>query len=361
MFLSCSFDAYEDLNLNDSNLKLNWNKAYEEDTMEKSIIGLRWALSYMGAKLPASLTSITSNSNSIEIDIEKLGFNDLAKQKLNILHKRIKESNEYRTTGAIDLGRYVTLLIGASEHYYEITGVPNQLNNLLSNYTLKSEKGYVNNSDVSLEHRIISFSEQRGFNQLFLSTETDPVTGNDLEFETVEILHNGQLRFGIFDQNGNRKNNADPTHSNAGKPAKCMWCHESSIQPLFSEQNNFDGFLPYPEFRSILLGYRTSHNNLKNALIDGVDYSNTQQHTLTELLYISFMEPSAKRLSIEWGIPLSEVQSKLSDLATHVHEEFPFLGDLYHRRDVEAYSPFEGLQVSSDVREQSEIEVNYIN
>jgi len=315
----------------------------------------------MGAKLPASLTSITSNSNSIEIDIEKLGFNDLAKQKLNILHKRIKESNEYRRTGAIDLGRYVTLLIGASEHYYEITGVPNQLNNLLSNYTLKSEKGYVNNSDVSLEHRIISFSEQRGFNQLFLSTETDPVTGNDLEFETVEILHNGQLRFGIFDQNGNRKNNADPTHSNAGKPAKCMWCHESSIQPLFSEQNNFDGFLPYPEFRSILLGYRTSHNNLKNALIDGVDYSQTQQHTLTELLYISFMEPSAKRLSIEWGIPLSEVQSKLSDLSAHVHEEFPFLGDLYYRRDVEAYSPFEGLQVSSNVREQSEIEVNYIN
>ena len=361
LFISCTINTYDDVSIIDPTFNLKWNKAYEEDTLEKSIIGLRWALSYIGAKLPTSLNGITSKYNSIEIDIEKLGFNEGAKQKLTVLHNKIKASDEYHTTNAIDLGRYVTLLIGASEHYYEITEVPLHLDSILNKYTLLPEKGYVNNSGVSLEHRIISFSEPGGLNQLFLCTETDTVSSNILEYESIEILPNGQLRFGIFDKDGNRKNNANPIHSNAGKPAKCMWCHESSILPLFKVQNNFNGYLPYLEFQNRLLEYRGAHNTLKNALADGVDYYQTQQHTLTELLYVSFMEPSAKRLSLEWGISLSEVQGKLSGLPTHNHEEFHFLGDLYHRKDVETHAPFEGLQVSSNVREQSEIEVNYIN
>jgi len=272
LLISCTNSPHEDLIGIDTTIKLKWNEAYEEDSLEKSILGLQWALSFLGAELPTALNGITLNFNSIEIDLDKLGFNVRAQQKLTILHNKLKASNEYQIKNAIDMGRYVTLLIGASEHYYAIIEVPNQLNSLLSKYTLKPEKGYINNSGVSLEHRIINFSEQDGFNQLFLSTETDSVSGDILEFETVEILPNGQLQFGIFDQNGNRKNNANPLHSNAGKPAKCMWCHESSILPLFRVQNNFDGFLPYLDFNNILLGYRTSHNNLKSTLINGVDY-----------------------------------------------------------------------------------------
>jgi hypothetical protein len=361
LLISCDVITPDEACIEDPLLNLKWNKAYEEDTLDKSIIGLQWALSYVGATLPASRDGITANNNNIEIHLDDLGFKEGAKQKLTVLHDRIKASDEYQKTNATDLGRYVTLVIGASEHYYEITNVPLHLNEILSNYTLMPPKGYVNNSGVSAKHRIISYSEQSGLNQLFLSTETDSASGVILEFETIEILPNGQLRFGIFDQNGNRKNNADPNHSNAGKPAKCMWCHESSIQPLFTVQSDFDGYLPYLEFQKTLLQYRTEHDTLKYALSDGVDYYQTQQHTLTELLYISFMEPSAKRLSLEWSIPLSEVQSKISGLPTHYHEEFSQLGEIYHREDVEAYSPFEGLQVSSSVREQSDIEVNHIN
>jgi hypothetical protein len=73
------------------------------------------------------------------------------------------------------------------------------------------------------------------------------------------------------------------------------------------------------------------------------------------------MEPSAKRLSIEWGMSVAEVESLLSEIPTHTHEEFVYLGELYHRSAIESYAPFSGLQVSSHVREKSEIEVNYIN
>lgn len=361
LVLSCESDTYYELQNHDDALHLKWNKAYPDDTIDKSLIGLKWGLSYVGAILPTSLKGISTSNNIISININKLGFSESAIEKLTKLNLKIKESQEYQTTNALDLGRYVTLLLGASEHYYEIIGTPQTLTEVLNRYTLLPQIGYVNNSGVSFENRIIKFSEQNGFNQIFLSEEVNPVSGEIFEYETIELLPNGQLRFGIFDLNGNRKNNADASHSNAGKPGKCMWCHESTINQMFNTQNDYAGYLTYNEFQNTLISYRESNRKQKLALTDGVDFSQTQQHTFTELLYISFMEPSAERLSLEWKMPLTQVQGLLSNLPTHIYTEFPFLGNLYYRKDIESLAPFQGLSVSSSVREQSEIEVNHLN
>lgn len=363
--LSCENHSTDDLiavpTVENSSLTLKWNKAYPDDSIDKSIIGLKWALSFIGAELPVNEIGISYQNNLISIDLNKLGLNSNTKEKLTVLHSKIIISEEYQTQNAVDLGRYIVLLIGASEHYYELVGTPSTLSELLGNYTLLPQKGYVNNSGVSLEHRIIEFSEQNGFDQVFLSKEVNPITGEIYEYETIELLSNGQLRFGIFDVNGNRKNNADPSHSNAGKPAKCMWCHESVINQLFTPQNDYSGYLTANELQNTLINYRESHRNLKLQLTNGVDFSQTQQHTLTELLYISFMEPSAERLSLEWNLPLTQVQNLLSSLPTHQYAEFPFLGNLYYRNDIENLAPFDGLAVSSSVREQSTIEVNHLD
>ena len=361
---SCTSNSTSDLlqkNDPEATLQLKWNKAYPDDSLDKSTIGLTWALSFVGAILPSSPYGIKNNGDMIVINLNELGFEKSALGKLQLLHQKIKLSNEYQTTNAIDLGRYVALLIGASEHYYEIVGVPRKLDDLLAHYALLPQKGYVNNSGVSLEHRIIQFSEQNNLNQVFLSAETDPITGETYEFETLEIMPNGQVRFGIFDVNGNRKNNADPAHSNAGKPAKCMWCHESTIQRLYTVQEDFLGYLTSYELQNQLLDFNQMLQNKKYALPGGVDFTQTQQHTETELLYISFMEPSAQRLSVEWQMPVSQVQNLLSDLPTHIYPEFPFLGNLYDRNAIENRAPFLGLSVSTKVREASENEVNHLN
>ncbi|VXC18854.1 conserved exported hypothetical protein [Flavobacterium sp. 9AF] len=358
--LSCTNDSYSDLIETDTSINLKWNKAYSEDSIDKSLIGLKWALSYLGAVLPTSNSGFIVNNNTIIMDLKKIGFNDNALKKILILSEKIKNTYEYKNNNAVDLGRYVTLLLGSSEHYYEILDVPNNLNEILNQYNLLPEKGYVNNSGVSLEHRIIQFSEQNGFNQLFFCQEINPITGVVYEYETIELLTNGQLRFGIFDQNGIRKNSVDAEHSNAGKPAKCMWCHESNIQQMYTPQADFNGYLAYNEFQSRLISYRESNRVMKLGLNDGVDFSQTQQHTYTELLYISFMEPSAERLSIEWNLPLSQVQNLLSNFSTHVYPEFPFLGELYDRNDIESVAPFQGLPVSTSVRETSLVEVNHL-
>ena len=359
--LSCESNTYSDLIETDTTITLKWNKAYADDSIDKSLIGLKWALSYVGAALPPSNSGFLNTENTITIDLKKLGFSVDAQQKLLKLSKKIIVTKEYQTNKNIDLGRYITLLLGASQHYYEIVGTPKTLTQLLNQYVLLPQKGYVNNSGVSLEHRIVQFSEQNGFNQVFVSKEIDPVSGEIYEYETIELLPNGQLRFGIFDVNGNRKDNADASHTNAGKPAKCMWCHESNVQQLFTPQLDFAGYLTSSQLQNTLINYRESNRNLKLQLTNGVDFSQTQQHTLTELLYISFMEPSADRLRLEWNLPIAQVQNILSGLPTHIYNEFPFLGNLYYRKDIENLAPFQGLSVSSSVREASQTEVNHLN
>jgi hypothetical protein len=359
--LSCESDTYYELQNQDTTIHLKWNKGYADETMDKSLIGLKWALSYVGASLPSSNSGFTNTNSVITIDINNLGFSEKAQQLLLKLNNKIKITEEYKTTDAVDLGRYITLLLGASEHYYAMVETPEKLNQVLANYTLLPQKGYVNNSGVSLEHRIIQFSAQNGFNQVFLSKEVNPVSGAIEEYETIELLPNGQLRFGIFDANGNRENNANEAVTNAGKPAKCMWCHESVISQMYTEQDDFSGYLSFVDFQNTLIDYRSSHHQLKTTLTNGVDFTKTQQHTLTELLYISFMEPSAERLSIEWNMPLAQVQSLLAGLPTHVHDEFTFLGTLYNRNDLENFAPFKGLSVSTSVREASSLEVNHLN
>uniref|UniRef100_UPI00404AD58B hypothetical protein n=1 Tax=Flavobacterium sp. TaxID=239 RepID=UPI00404AD58B len=361
LLVSCENNFYSDIPETATILNLKWNKAYTDDTIDKSLIGLKWALSYIGASLPSSDEGfVISNETIIIIDFKKLGFSRNAQNKLTTLYSKIILSEEYNQTNAIDLGRFVSLIIGSSEFYYETIGVPKTLNQVLNKYTFLPQKGYVNNSGVSLEHRIIQFSEQDGFNQLFFCKEIDPITQEVYEYETIELLSNGQLRFGIFDANGNRKPNADSAHSNAGKPAKCMWCHESNINQMFSVQNDFTGYLTYNDFQNTLINYRESNKTQKLALPNGVDFSQTQEHTFTELLYISFMEPSAERLSLEWDMTVLEVQNLLVSYPTHTYSEFPFLGNLYDRNQIENISPHKGLQVSTSVREESTVEVNHL-
>lgn len=342
-------------------LNLKWNKAYPDDSIDNAMIGLEWAFSYCGALLPNAPYAFDTKQNVITIDVTSLGFDAAACEQLTKLHHKIKASEEYQTQNAIDLGRYVTLLLGASEHYYAITGLPKRLDSLLSQYELSEKKGYVNHSGVSLEHRIIRFSEQQHLKQLFIASEIDSVSGKIYEFETVDIMPNGQLRYGVFDADGNRINAADATHSSAGKPAKCIWCHESIIQPLFNPQKDFPNFLAYAELKQKLAEDNQAFHNQKVALQTGVDFLKNTQNTQTELLYIAFMEPSAERLSLEWALPMAQVQNLLIGLPTHTHKEFPFLGVLYDRNQVEHLAPKKGLPVSSAVREHSPNEVNHLN
>lgn len=359
-----SFSNQPDLysTITELKIQLKWNKAYTDDSIDKSLIGLKWALSFVGATLPTNNENIiVSNDTLIDINLKKLGFSIQAEQKVIELVNKIKKSEEYQKNKSVDMGRFVSLLLGSSRDYYEIIGTPSTLKQLLANYQLLPSKGYINNSMVASTHRLVQFSKQNGLNQLYISTELDSISGKILEYETIEIISNGQLRFGIFDENGIRIQVANSKHTAAGKPAKCMWCHESALNPLFSKQKNLQNYLTETDLQDQIKSDIENLKTNRNKLVSEIDFNQKQQHTYTELLYISFMEPSAKRLSLEWKLPIEDVEKLLSGLPTHVYKEFPFLGNLYHRNEVEKYAPYKSLSVSGSIREFSNNEVNHLN
>jgi hypothetical protein len=360
LLFSCLKNVEEFANENNTIINLQWNKAYADDTIEKARLGLSWCYSMVGAKVLNSVV-LSSNDSVFTVNINAIALDENALTKIKILHSKIIETEAYKQTKTIDLGRYISLLIGTSEHYYSITNIPNTLDEILSNYNLKPSKGYVNNSTVSLKHRIIEYSNQEESKQLFLSNEIAPQTNEIVEYETIEIMENGQLKFGIFDENKNRVNVANNEHTTAGKPAKCMWCHESNINQLFSPQDNFSGYLTSQQLNDTLVMFNNELREQQNLLIDGVKFSNRQEHVLLELAYITFMEPSALRLANEWKMSEIEVQNLLNSLPTHTHHEFPFLGTLYDRNDVDEFAPYKSLVVSTSVREASATEVNHID
>ncbi len=251
------------------------------------------------------------------------------------------------------MGRYVALLIGDSYNYFNIAGVPKHLDEYYRQYELEQLKGYIDNSSISKVDRVIAFSKNNtGKSQLYISSEIDSISKEIYEFETMEITANGLMRFGIYDREGNLKEGANSRITRAGKPAKCIWCHETGVQPIFREQQDHPAYLNAQAFKDSLAYFDKKLRAYQKIIWQNKLIKNKRLHTEMELAYISFMEPSLERISREWQLSRSDVKVKLQGLSTHVHEEFPQLGELYHRKDIDSLAPFQSLSAPVSVREK---------
>ncbi|WP_299246546.1 hypothetical protein [uncultured Aquimarina sp.] len=359
LVVSCSSSA------KNQKINLKWNKSYPSDTFTKNVIALKWCLSFLGSDLASdSITKgiSTDNQKIISLNLKQLKFNKNASRYLQKLNSKLKKTEEYQNNNSIDLGRYIALTIGSSYHYYRIVNIPNKLEDYNSLYAFDSINGYIDNSSVSLVDRIISYSKSNPQKeQAYISAEIDSITKEIFEYETVEVMNNGQLKFGIYDRNGNLKDAADNQITRAGKPAKCIWCHETSIQPVFRKQKDHDGYLSFQKLQDTLDHYNKQLRSYQDSIWQDKEIRNKRLHTEMEISYIAFMEPSAEHLSNEWGMTIEEVQTKLHKLETHRHHEFDFLGDLYHRKEIDALAPWKTLEVPENIREKSPNEINYIN
>lgn len=354
VFLSCKKEEnknrYHKID-KDLTITLKWNKSYKEDTFQKNVIGLEWCLSYLGSTEVIKQHLLDTQSPYVKLQIDQLGFSNKAIQTFKKLHRKIKKSKEYQLNNAIDIGKYIVLTLGDAEKYFEITDVPSNLKSLKEKYELQKKEGYINNSSVSHVHRIISFSSQQNHSQVYISEEIDSITKAPLEFETVEIMENAQLRFGVYDLNGNLKASASSEITKAGKPGKCIWCHEVNIQPLFKDQIDVKAYLTTLDFQDSLETANTKLRAHQISLWENPNFKEKQNHTFMELSYISFLEPSAEKIANEWNMPIEAIKEKLKVLKTHEHHEFDFLGELYYRKEVDALAPFKTIETVASVRE----------
>jgi hypothetical protein len=345
----------------DNKLNLEFTKQYEIDNWENARKGLLWTLSFLGAELKKDSLDhaiVRHDSTKFNLDLSKVGFSPKTLKVLGAIIDSLKQTHEYKIKNSIDLGAFVSLLIGSSEQYYKITDAELDLSVKLKKYLGEEPIIFpVTNSLISKHTRIVKlYAKGQITDWLFIAEEGEGSflnkTFKAMAFEVFDIMPNGQLRFSVYDQNKKIINGSPKELSEAGKPAKCLWCHELYIQPLYTTNDSVAGYISQESFQETVKDLMFKLSLYRKNLNGEVDYSKTQDHSFVERLYIGYMEPSLIKLSKEWNIPVAKLKEILKKNGTHKHAEFSFFGDIYFRDSINTFAPFKPCIKPFDIREE---------
>ena len=352
-------------------IKLRWIKSYPDQSQAKVNTGLFWALSFLGARLPADAPIISWKGTMVTVDLDAAGVPQASRAAWKKLLQILKSSDEYRVMGGIDMGRFVFLSLCSSHQYYALTGVSPTYAEFRAKHEFAARQVAIVESGVAHGNRLIEVGTGDGVNSVaFVAFEgTGSLRDHTFEkedIETLDVMENGQLRFGLYDLQGYLKEATTPALTDAGKPSKCLWCHEINLQPPFKNVTDLEGYYSTKEFGDLVATDRRVISSYRRPLASKVDFTGLQDHSNAEDLYMSFAEPTAVRLAAEWNIPLDRVQQLLAShhLKTHPHNEGvddDILGDeLYDRKDVDSLAPYATIRGPSDMREASSYEPNLL-
>ncbi|MCE3229373.1 MAG: hypothetical protein K0S32_3924 [Bacteroidetes bacterium] len=336
LFASCSKDK--------KGIQFYYTKNYPGDTWENHRTGLLWTLSYLGATLPPGSFDKAiqwKDSTTFTFDFSKIGFSENALKSVNVICDSIMSADSYNANNAADIGLFTALTIGTSAHYYKITNVPVSMKELVDQHKVGVTRLFpVTKSTVAKHHRLLKYPKDtmNVVKWLFIAEEGhgsfNDKTFSAETFEVFDVMPNGQLRFMIYDKNGQLIKGSPKEFGDAGKPAKCLWCHEIVIQPLFDKNAAVDSFIQPHEFQSHILSFMKRLIEYRRGLKSDLDFNKTQDHTQMELEYISYMQPSIKKLEKEWNMREDEVKQLLKSVKSVTHEEFKFLGEIYNRTEI---------------------------
>jgi hypothetical protein len=345
-------------------IDLRWVQNYPKERRRDVNTGLYWALSFLGAKLPADANVLTWHGKVVTLDLGAAQMQEGTTAAWKKLLGILKSSEEYRKMGAIDIGRFVYVSLCSANHYYELAGTSPTFAQFLSRHPLEPREIAVVESAVAHGNRLIDVGTGTGIGGIaFVAYEGHGAlkdgTFHKEDIETLEFMANGQLRFGLYDLDGRLKTHTTPALTTAGKPSKCLWCHEINLNPPFNGVTNVPGYYTMHQFRDLIVGKMAEITGYRYALHSKVDFHKTQDHSNAENLYLSFAQPTAQRLAAEWNMPLETVRQMLQarKLTPHPHSAYVddgILGDqLYDRNDVESLAPYSGVRGATDAREAS--------
>lgn len=341
----------------------------DNETREEFETGLKWAFSYLGAELKSGSwekSVVWRNDKLFSVNFSKLGFSQNATLQLYLLIQQFILSEEYLETGGIDAGRFITCILNNSNHYYKIVGMPRTLDEFTQNANFLSKRAAIVESAVAIKERIINMplSTKDVARLKYWAEELSGSLKDSSEMveenEVMDIMANGQLRFGIYNKQKELIGGSDASLTIAGKPAKCLWCHETNIQKGFAALTVIPGYYSPNQFDSIVSMNIQELENYRSLLDSEIDFNDKRAHSETEKLYIRYFEPSAKRLAKEWNMSIQQVESVLKNTPTHTHHEFPEFGDLYYREQIQAYSPYEVLPGAASARETVPFEIDLL-
>ena len=347
----------------DFSIELRWIKGYGRETRSNVETGLLWTLSFLGAALPAeSPNPLTWRGNVVTLRLDHAGIEADALPHWERLFASMKASEEYRVIGTLDIGRFVAMTLCSPNHYYALTGADRRYEHAYARHAFARERVAVVESAVSHGDRLVEIAEGPAVASIaFVAHEGTGSISQDTfvaqERELLGVMANGQLRFALYDEGGALKVAADRALTAAGKPSKCLWCHETELSRPFSGRTSVPGYVSLGEFEELIASRREELRVARSKLASRIDFTHAQDHTYAELLYITFYEPSTERVARERNVPVARVREMLSGLPTHAHHEFDFLGpQLYRRSDIDAMAPYGVLEPPTDPREPSAYE-----
>ena len=347
----------------DLSIALRWIKGYSRESSSDVEVGLLWTLSFLGATLPAGGPDALSwRANVITLRLDHAGIGQDVLPHWKRLLAALKASDEYRDMGALDVGRFVAMTLCSSSHYYALTGAETSYERAYAGRAFATQRVAIVESGVSHGNRLIEVAEGPASADIAFIAHEGPGsislgTFAVEEHELLDVMANGQLRFALYGADGALKPAANGTLTAAGKPGKCLWCHEIALSRPFDGRTSVPGYGSLGEFERLIAQRMDALRSARSRLDSRIDFARTQDHTYAELLYISFYEPSAERIAREWNVPVARVQEALSGLPTHAHHEFDFLGErLYRRSDVDSLAPYGVLAPPTDPREPSAYE-----
>jgi hypothetical protein len=353
-------------------INLRWVRNYPKEHRHNVDTGLFWTLSFLGAELPDSAQVLSWHGDVVTVDLGAAHVQDGTADAWKKLLRVLKSSDEYRQMAAIDIGRFVFLSLCGANQYYALAGTSANYSGFLAKHRLDSREFAVVESGVAHGNRLIDAGTGPGFGDIaFVAYEGDGML-KDASFqkqdiETVEFMRNGQLRFGLYDLDGKLKAHTTPALTAAGKPSKCLWCHELYVNPPFRNVTDLPGYHTTQQFRDLVTSQMRIVADYRKTLHSKVDFRKTQDHTNAENLYLSFAHPTGERLALEWKMPLRTVMMKLSAraLKPHAHSvaaDDGILGDqLYDRDDVDPLAPYAGTRGPTDIREASSYEPDLVH
>lgn len=367
VFYACTFDVEPSLDDFNLSVELHWTPGLLMNDQSNLETGISWTMSSLGASLPRGSLSrglVWQNENVFVLNFKEMGFSQNALRAIRRILRELKESEEFIENGHLELGRLMTLMLNSSFHYYEITQAPKTIAEFRSLYRFNDKRVTVVNSTISTSHRLLEVADADVYAQI---AHIGSESGEDFlpnkrfeptEFEVLDLMPNGQLRYAIYGEDGRLKPFANENLTAAGRPTKCMWCHEVVIQPFFSTNAvlDTDSTLTQDEFleiRGIQMGWVTDY---RLQLDSDLDFNNTGDHQFMEWIYEDFLEPDAAYLATEWGLRLDQVATILAALVPHSRNGIP---GYYHRKDVDSLAPFGSVRVPESGRERSDYEPNF--
>jgi hypothetical protein len=349
-------------------IELRWIQSYADEGRSNVETGLLWTLSFLGAGLPRrSPDPLSWHGDVITLRLDYAGLEADALPHWRALLESMKASEEYRTMGALDVGRFVALTLCSSNHYYALTNAATDYEQARAKQAFAPQHVAIVESGVSHGNRLLEIAQGPAIADIaFIAHEgTGSLSQGTFlagERELLDVMPNGQLRFAMYGSDGALKPAASRTVTGAGKPSKCLWCHETHLLRPFEGRTNVTGYVSLRDFERSVADRMGELRKARSGLVSRIDFSREQDHTYAELLYVSFYEPSADRVAREWGIPLTRAQETLSRLPTHAPQEFDLLGQqLYRRGDVDPLAPYHALEPPTDAREPSEYEPDLLH